>query len=148
MKTFLFTLEIRWSLALSLAAVFTFGSSPAFAQREVPAQQSRTRVESRVEAPTPVTILINSRGLVPNRDNATIPPYLSSVLTTFGAKLAPRIPRGQTLSVRFDRGEITSSDPTIYAAAGPGYDNYKECVGETWWLPVIAQIACIPALWY
>jgi hypothetical protein len=79
---------------------------------------------------------------------ASAPPYLSSVLVTFGAELAPTIPEGQTLEVRFDRGEITSSDPTLYAAAGPGYDAYKECVGETWRLPVVAQIACIPVLWY
>ncbi|HEY0079516.1 MAG TPA: hypothetical protein VGB73_12965 [Pyrinomonadaceae bacterium] len=69
---------------------------------------------------------------------------LQTIVNSFSRKLSTQISRSEIVTLRFGSdGSITSSNPSILAKTG--YDEYKQCVGETWWAPGVAQILCLAA---
>jgi PAS domain-containing protein len=71
-------------------------------------------------------------------------PALQTIVNSFSRKLSTQISRGEIVTLRFGAdGSITSSNPSILAKTG--YDEYKQCVGDTWWAPGVAQILCLAA---
>ncbi|HEX2095490.1 MAG TPA: hypothetical protein VHG28_24050 [Longimicrobiaceae bacterium] len=118
------------------------------------AQKARSQDREAMprERPTdPIVVQISSRGVTSIEGNrlGRSSADVESVLNNLGRQLAPRVPEGRALTLRIANGEVMSSDTIIFhPQAKPGYDNYKKCVGDTWWAPVVAQVLCIPAFWY
>jgi hypothetical protein len=77
--------------------------------------------------------------------------YAATALTNLVAAIQKKLSRNESLVIKIDKkGNINSSNPKIipnteqmssqYTTPG---DDYKQCVGDTWWAPVIAQVLCL-----
>ncbi len=76
-------------------------------------------------------------------------PFAKDILIDFGNMLKDNINEGDTaiFSIKED-GEVYSEYfDIIIPKSTDGWEHYKDCVGDMWWAPIFAQIACLPAVW-
>jgi len=73
-------------------------------------------------------------------------PLIESVIRNMGRKLSGKIRPTETLTLYFSTsGDVSSSNNAIFnpQSRRDKYDDYKQCVGDNWWAPGVAQVCCL-----